>query len=590
MTPTRRMWNFYADVRKSIYLATFLSSLTFISAIALMASSGWLIARASQMPPVLELSIAVVGVRTFALSRGVSRYAERLISHDATFKALSKIRSALYLKLENLAPSGSSAFRNGDLMSRLVSDVDEIQNLPLRVFIPVISGSIAAIFAIVVSFLILPIAGLGLLLTIGIVALVGPLLTSRIAAKSEMETGNIRGELSDELSAFFTGITDLLMLDAAANSLNRIRAFDDELTSRSQKLALSTGIANALTTFAQGVAILISVASGVIAVDSNQLNPVMLIVVALLPMAAFEAVSSFPTAALSFARVKGVAIRICEVLDAQPPIPESELFTATTSSEVSFHAVSAHWPNEQRPAVSGINLETCAGTKLGLVGASGCGKSSAAAVLAKFLLPSSGRYLLGKTNTLDMNGSQVRSVVTLSLQDSHIFATSILENLRISWPDHVNPPQEDLIWQALDDALLSDWVRSLPSGLDSILGERGANMSGGQRQRLMAARMFLANPQVWVLDEPTEHLNADLADQLMANFCEATNGAALVIATHRILDTTGLTQIVVLQQGITQEVGSPAELIAAEGIYYQAHKIETQAIEKLSESKPAYGI
>lgn len=580
MKSTLRMWHYFDDVRKELYLASFLSAITMMSAVALMATSGWLISRAAQKPPVLELSIAVVGVRTFALSRGVARYAERLVSHNATFKSLGKIRSSLYEKLETLAPSGLSAFRNGDLMSRLVADVDEIQNLPLRVFLPISSGIVAVIFAVVATWLIFPIAGLVLLLSVAFVAVVSPWLTSRLAAKSERETANLRGELAQELNAFFVGSADILMLGAADMSLERITELDAELTNRHQRLASSLGIASALTVLAQGVAILVSISAAIQAVNVGKLDGVLLVVVALIPMAAFESVASFPAAALSFARVRGSAQRICDVLDAGDPITNPSTSENMSGNKISVERVSAHWPSSTRNAISEIDLLAEPGSKIGLVGGSGSGKSSIAAVLAKFLPPSEGKYSLGDIDSTNLAGESIREIVKLSLQDSHIFATSIAENLKLALPDHDQSPTDDQLWAALDKALLSDWVRSLPKGLNTVVGERGTSMSGGQRQRLVAARMFLADPEVWILDEPTEHLNDELADELVASLLSASDGKTLILATHRIMDTTALDHALVLDQGSIKESGSPSHLMKDSGNYQRLWDRESLARTK----------
>lgn len=582
MTQILRMWRYFDDVRKELYLASFLSAITMMSAVALMATSGWLISRAAQMPPVLELSIAVVGVRTFALSRGVARYAERLVSHNATFKSLSAIRSSLYQKLESLAPSGLSAFRNGDLMSRLVADVDEIQNLPLRVFLPISSGLVAAVFSVIASWMIFPIAGIVLLLTISFVAVISPWLTSKLAARSELETADLRGELAEELSAFFTGSADLLMLDAADLSLVRISSLDAELTTRNQRLASSLGIASSLTVLAQGIAILVSVATAIQAVNANRLDGLFLVVIALIPMAAFESVASFPAAALSLARVRGSAQRICDVLDSEDPVGEPETSLQVSGDQITVTEVSAHWPGSSRQAITNINLDTAPGSQIGLVGASGSGKSSIAAVLAKFLTPSDGRYSLGNIDSMNLSGESVREVIKLSLQDSHVFATSIAENLKLAWPNQESSPTDEQLWVALDKALLSDWVRSLPKGLDTLIGERGTNMSGGQKQRLIAARMFLADPAIWILDEPTEHLNDELADKLIANLASAAESKTLVVATHRILDTKAFDHVIVLNQGVVTESGSPSQLSAIPSNYQRLHDRESLARAKAS--------
>jgi ABC-type transport system involved in cytochrome bd biosynthesis fused ATPase/permease subunit len=327
---------------------------------------------------------------------------------------------------------------------------------------------------------------------------------------------------------------------------------------------------------------LVSVGAAIQAVNTGTLDGVFLVVIALIPMAAFEAVASFPAAALSLARVQGSAERICEVLDTPDPVLEPESPVQVSGDEIWISEVSAHWPGSTRSAITGIDLLTAPGSQIGLVGGSGSGKSSIAAVVAKFLTPSDGRYSLGSIDSINLAGESVREVIKLSLQDSHVFATSIAENLKLAWPEHEYSPSDDQLWVALDKALLSDWVHSLPNGLDTVIGERGTSMSGGQRQRLIAARMFLACPDVWILDEPTEHLNDELADELIANLVSCSNGKTLIVATHRILDTKSFDHVLVLDQGVVTESGAPSQLAASVGDYHRLQVRELVARAKTS--------
>jgi ABC-type transport system involved in cytochrome bd biosynthesis fused ATPase/permease subunit len=339
---------------------------------------------------------------------------------------------------------------------------------------------------------------------------------------------------------------------------------------------------------AQGVAILVSIGAAIQSINVGELDGVLLVVIALIPMAAFESVASFPAAALSFARVRGSAQRICEVLDAADPIANPDPSLQVSGNKLSITKVSANWPGSTRKAISEIDLLSEPGSRVGLVGGSGSGKSSIAAVSVKFLMPSDGKYSLGNIDSTNLAGESIREIVKLSLQDSHIFATSIAENLKLAWPDHNNPPTDDQLWVALDKALLSDWVRSLPKGLYTVVGERGNSMSGGQRQRLVAARMFLSDPEVWILDEPTEHLNDVLADELIDNLISASDGKTLILATHRIMDTKALDHVLVLDQGSLKESGSPSHLMTNAGDYQRLSGRESLARAKnlrLSEKK-----
>ncbi len=543
-------------MQASLFGAALLGAITLISSIALMATSGWLISQASQMPPVLTLSVAVVGVRTFALSRGMARYAERLVSHNATFKSLTGIHRAIFDRLELLAPAGLPAFRNGDLLARLVADVDSVQDLPLRVLMPIFSGVLAASFAIGLTAWILPAAGLILFLTLMFAALVIPAITIRSAAKSEQATSQTRGDLVNELIEFYAGNADIIALGQHEVALTRISQIDSSLTKAASKQAYTIGLASGLLILAQGVAIIASTWTGIVAFKSGQLDGVLLAVLAMIPMAAFESVSTFPAAALALSRVRGSSTRIIEIIEKPLPVIEPAKSAEFSGYPIDLKSISATWfadaqnsadtaigePAIGEPAIQNITFKLPENTSIGLVGPSGSGKSTIISVLLKFLTPSTGSYQLGGVNSSELTGTEIRKKLILNSPEQHVFATSIAENLKLASaaPETLTDAQ---IWQVLEKVDLAQWVKSLPNQLETLIGERGSTMSGGQKQRLTLARLFIANPQVWILDEPTEHLDSKLADRIMAALVADTVNSSLIVASHRPADTAKLDQI-----------------------------------------------
>ena len=540
----------------SLFGAALLGAITLMSSIALMATSGWLISQASQMPPVLTLSVAVVGVRTFALSRGVARYAERLVSHNATFKSLTGIHRAIFDRLELLAPAGLPAFRSGDLLARLVADVDSVQDLPLRVLMPIFSGVLAASFAIGLTAWILPAAGLILFLTLMFAAIVIPAITIKSAAKSEQATAQTRGELVNELIEFYAGNADIIALGQHEVALTRISQIDSSLTKAASKQAYTIGLASGLLILAQGVAIITSTWAGIVAFESGQLDGVLLAVLAMIPMAAFESVSNFPAAALALSRVRGSSTRIIEIIEKPLPVIEPAKSAEFSGYPIDLKSISASWFADthnsadivigdtavQDIAVQDITFKLPENTSIGLVGPSGSGKSTIISVLLKFLTPSTGSYQLGGVNSTELTGTEIRKKLILNSPEQHVFATSIAENLKLASaaPETLTDAQ---IWQVLEKVDLAQWVKSLPNQLETLIGERGSTMSGGQKQRLTLARLFIANPQVWILDEPTEHLDSKLADRIMAALVADTVNSSLIVASHRPADTANLDQI-----------------------------------------------
>ena len=308
--------------RARLLLAAVLGALTLGCAIGLMATSGWLISRASQLPPVLELSTAIVAVRAFGIGRGVFRYTERLLSHDAAFRSLTGLRVTVYEQLERLAPGGLAAFRRGDLLARDVADVNAMQDLPLRVLLPYGAALIAGGASVAVTWWLLPAAGAILLAALLTGAVLVPWATVAAGARAERETAGARGELSAEVTDLLRGAADLVALGAAPAALDRAAGSDASLTSLARTSAGATGLAFALGALASGAAVLGALLAGISAVNDGRLDGVLLAVVVLLPLAAYETVTTLPSAALALVGVRASARRITDMIDTPSVVHE----------------------------------------------------------------------------------------------------------------------------------------------------------------------------------------------------------------------------------------------------------------------------
>jgi ABC-type transport system involved in cytochrome bd biosynthesis fused ATPase/permease subunit len=421
---------------------------------------------------------------------------------------------------------------------------------------PIFSGVLAASFAIGLTAWILPAAGLILFLTLMFAAIVIPAITIKSAAKSEQATAQTRGELVNELIEFYAGNADIIALGQHEVALTRISQIDSSLTKAASKQAYTIGLASGLLILAQGVAIITSTWAGIVAFESGQLDGVLLAVLAMIPMAAFESVSNFPAAALALSRVRGSSTRIIEIIEKPLPVIEPAKSAEFSGYPIDLKSISASWFADthnsadivigdtavQDIAVQDITFKLPENTSIGLVGPSGSGKSTIISVLLKFLTPSTGSYQLGGVNSTELTGTEIRKKLILNSPEQHVFATSIAENLKLASaaPETLTDTQ---IWQVLEKVDLAQWVKSLPNQLETLIGERGSTMSGGQKQRLTLARLFIANPQVWILDEPTEHLDSKLADRIMAALVADTVNSSLIVASHRPADTANLDQI-----------------------------------------------
>jgi thiol reductant ABC exporter CydC subunit len=515
--------------RWRLALAVLLGFLAIGSGVGLLATSAWLISSAALQPPILTLEVAIVGVRAFGIGKGVFRYAERMVSHDAAFRVLSRLRLAVYDRLAVVAPAGVPAYRRGDLLERLVRDVDATQDLPLRVLLPYASGALVALASVVLAYFILPAAGLVLLVSLALASSVVPWIASRAASEAERASAPARGGLNADVLTLLDGVADLTVSGAAPAWLDRLAEDDRRIGRLAARSANASGLASALGVLLSGGAVIAMLIVAIPAVRSGELVGVNLAVLVLLPLATYEAVVAMPTAALALGRVRGSAQRVVEVLDAVDPVPDpsSPAAVPTGVMGVRLDGLRASWPSGPE-VLEGLSLDVAPGERVAIVGSSGSGKSTLLAVLAGFL-PYEGSVRLGGVELRDLRGSDVRSVVGWCPQLPHVFDTSVVENVRLAKPD----ASDDEVRAALDAVGLGPWLDSQPRGLDTPVGDHGALVSAGQRQRLGVARVLIAGHPVVLLDEPTEHLDEATAEVVAAELLRALTGRTVLWVAHR---------------------------------------------------------
>ena len=552
-------------------LATLLGAGAVAAAIGLIATSAWLISRSAQRPQESAVAVAIVGVQFFALARGLCRYAERLVGHDAAFRVLSAIRVGLYTRLERLAPLGLPAFRSGDLLARLVHDVDALQDLLLRVVPPfaIALGVGAATVALVWAML--PVAGLILLAALMIAATLVPWLTGRLAARGEGRQARARAELTSSVVDLIEGAPELIVNGGAQEQLRRTLAADSLLTRIAGSSARTAGIGQGLTSLCCGLAMWGALLVGVAAVHAGRLNGVLLAGLALIPLVAFELVTGLPTATQTLQRVRRSAARVFEVMDTPAPVsePAHPLALPPPPHVLRVRGLRFTYPGARRPALDGVDLDLGPGRRVAVVGHSGAGKSTLAGVLLRFLPYDGGSVTLGGVELADLDGDALRTIVGLVSQDTHVFDSTLRENLRLAR----RGASEEELRAVLARVRLLDWTERLPEGLDTELGERGMRMSGGQRQRLAVARALLADLPVLVLDEPGEHLDTQTADAILAELLAVTREmapdrqSATLLITHRLTGLEEVDEVLVLDRGRVVERGAHIELLALGGRY-----------------------
>ncbi|MFI1969890.1 ABC transporter [Streptomyces cinnamoneus] len=570
-------------LRGRFTLALVLGALALGSAVGLMAVSGWLISRASQQPPVLYLMVAVTATRAFGIGRSVFRYTERLVSHDAVLRVLAGLRVSVYRRLERLAPAGLRETRRGDLLARLVADVDTLQDYFLRWLLPLGSAVIVGVASVGFTAWLLPEAGAALAVGLLVAGPGAAVLAVTFARRAERQLAPARGELAGHVVELMTGTAELTVAGALPGRLERLRRADRTLTRIARRTSAATALGAGVSALACGLTVAAAAWAGVGAVRDGRLGGVWLAVVVLIPLAAFEAVAGLPLAVQYRRRVQRSAERVYEVLDAPEPVREGTGPAPRSPFPLRLAGLTARHPGQSVPALDDVGMELTAGRRIAVVGRSGSGKTTLAQVLLRFLDAEAGAYTLGGEDTAGMDGDGVRRLVGLCAQDAHLFDSSVRENLRLARPG----ADDEALREALRAARLLDWVDGLPQGLDTLVGEHGARMSGGQRQRLALARALLADFPVLVLDEPAEHLDLETADALTADLLSATEGRTTVLITHRLTGLEAVDEILVLERGRVVQRGAYETLAGAPGPFRRMLDREAAAdAERVAAARP----
>ena len=545
--PLLRLLVLARPLRRQLVLAVAAGAAATGCGVALLAVSGFLLARASQHPNIIAISAAVVAVRALSAGRGVFRYLERLASHDAAFRILADVRVAVYRRLERLAPAGLTALRSGDLLARLISDVDATQDLFIRGITPPLAAALTGAGAVVACLAIL--APAGAVLAAGLLAAgIGvPVLAAVAARGTARRAAPARGQLAATFTDLLAGAADLHAFGAEETALATVTAADADLTRQDRRNASVHGLSTGLSSAIAGVTLWGVLLLGVAATGDGALTRVPLAVLTLTALASFEAVTGLPAAAVQLGQARVSARRIAEVLDAPDPVREPVTPRRMPGGPVwvTLRGAEVRYQPGGPAALDGIDLDLPPGRRIALIGPNGAGKSTVASVLLRFVDLTAGTASLNGHDLASYAADDVRTRIGGCPQDPHVFDASLRDNLRLARPACTDEQLDD----AAARAGLLDWIRSLPLGWDTPAGAHGAALSGGQRQRLALARALLADPALLILDEPTAHLDPDSRRALTRDLLAATAGRSALLITHDLEGLDQVDEIVVLREG-----------------------------------------
>ncbi len=509
-------------------LSVVLSAGASAAAIGLLATSGYLISRAAQRPQILALMVAIVAVRACGLARAALRYGERLASHDLALRQLARVRARFYARLAPLLP-GPLRRGDGELLARFVGDVDTLADLYLRGLVPVLAALLVIAGATVAAWVILPSAGAAVLAALALAALALPWISATVAARSGRRQAGVRARLLGELVESIDGAGELVMCGRAEERLQALARGDAELGRLARGDALACSLATGLGGTLAGAGLVLVLVLAIGAVHAGTLSGVLLAALAFLFLAAVDAVAPLPAAARSLRACATAAGRVHEIVS-QPALVADPSRPRALPQGGALRAsdVSVRYAPEEPTALDGATLAVAPGEHVALVGPSGAGKSTLAELLVRLRDPDRGSVTLGGVDVRECSQDELRRAVLLCGQDAHLFNTTIRENLLLARRE----ASEQELLAALRTVELDGFLATLPQGLDTLVGEDGELLSGGQRARIALARAMISDARFVILDEPSAHLDAPLAGRVIAGVLRERRGGGVLLITH----------------------------------------------------------
>jgi ATP-binding cassette subfamily C protein CydC len=525
-SPLVRLLSWMRPYWRGMALSALLGLLTIGSSLALMATSAWMISKAGLQPSIAELGVSVVGVRFFGIARGLFRYLERLVSHDTTFRLLAALRVQFYRAIEPLAPARLAAFHSGDLLARVVGDVDALQNVYLRAVAPsLVALAVAGLLTVLIAAFD-PLVALVALAWFGFAGMTTGTLAWWLGRQPGRALVRERANLNAAWVDALQGMPDLIAYGAAAHHVAALAQQAEQVAANERRFARLDALQSALAVVFSAGAMLTVLALAIPRVDG-----IYLATLALATLAAYEAILPLGQAAAYMGASLEAAQRLFEIADLPPAVSDPTAPAPLPAQyDLRISEVRFRYAPDQPPVLHDLNLRLPYGRRIAIIGESGAGKSTVAHLLVRFWDYEQGSIQIGSVELRDLTQQAARSIFGVMTQRTHLFNTSIRENIRIARPDATDAEVED----AAQAARIHAFILSLPDGYETLMGENGANVSGGERQRIALARVLLKDAPILILDEATAHLDTLTEAGVFETIGAAAQGRTLIVFTHHL--------------------------------------------------------
>ena len=573
-----RLLAFLRPYRWRVVLAVFLGVATVVSNVGLLATAAYVISSAAIVSFISLLTVPIFVVRLFSATRSFGRYFERLVSHDATFKLLGTVRTWFYGRLEPLAPGRLLKYRSGDLLSRISRDVEELENIYVRITGPVVVAVIAAglAFGIFYRFFSPTLAFVTLVFLVSAGAGVPVLVRflTRGLGRRELE---LRAELNAQIVDGIQGVQDLLAFGRERDQRENVEILGRKLDRIQKRMAFVTGFQSSIGDLLMSASMLAALVITIPLVAAGEIRGVFLAFIALVVLGSFEAIQPLGSAFQFLGRSLAAGERLFEIADSEPDVKDPDKpLPAPQDCTLEFDRVSFRYDPGDPPALRDVSFTLKPGAKVAVVGPSGSGKSTLASLALRFHDPETGTVRIGGHDVRGYAQEEVRARIGLLSQREHVFNDTLRQNLLLADP----AADETALEEALEKARLSDLVERLPEGLDTYLGEQGLKLSGGERQRVAIARTYLKKAPILILDEPTANLDPVTEKEVSKAARELMRGCSTLLITHRFVDLEDMDQILVLDNGHIVERGTHKELCEKNGLYARMLAVQNQMLAK----------